>query len=139
MENFQIRSYGKSELALCYSPDITESAARRKLMRWIDRKPGLMGAMRAAGYNELSHTFLPLEVKLIVEALGGALRMLEDPRECRGILREHREIHGNTGITTGDAKRRRRRSRRRSFFLTHAHVPYICMCACFLCYLCFFE
>lgn len=39
-------------------------------MRWIDRKPGLMGAMRAAGYNELSHTFLPLEVKLIVEALG---------------------------------------------------------------------
>jgi len=60
MENFQIRSYGKSELALCYSPDITESAARRKLM----------GAMRAAGYNELSHTFLPLEVKLIVEALG---------------------------------------------------------------------
>ena len=57
MENFQIRSYGKSELALCYSPDITESAARRKLMR-------------AAGYNELSHTFLPLEVKLIVEALG---------------------------------------------------------------------
>ena len=83
MENFQIRSYGKSELALCYSPDITESAARRKLMRWIDRKPGLMGAMRAAGYNELSHTFLPLEVKLIVEAVGGALRMLEDPRECR--------------------------------------------------------
>ena len=70
MENFQIRSYGKSELALCYSPDITESAARRKLMRWIDRKPGLKGAMRAAGYNELSHTFLPLEVKLIVEALG---------------------------------------------------------------------
>ena len=70
MENFQIRSYGKSELALCYSPDITESAARRKLMRWIDRKPGLMGAMRAAGYNALSHTFLPLEVKLIVEALG---------------------------------------------------------------------
>jgi hypothetical protein len=70
MENFQIRSYGKSELALCYSPDITESAARRKLMRWIDRKPGLMGAMRAVGYNELSHTFLPLEVKLIVEALG---------------------------------------------------------------------
>ena len=35
MENFQIRSYGKSELALCYSPDITESAARRKLMRWL--------------------------------------------------------------------------------------------------------
>ncbi len=43
MENFQIRSYGKSELALCYSPDITESAARRKLMRWIDRKPGRWG------------------------------------------------------------------------------------------------
>ena len=70
MENFQIRSYGKSELALCYSPDITEGAARRKLMRWIGRKPGLMEAMTEAGYNELSHTFLPIEVKLIVEALG---------------------------------------------------------------------
>ena len=70
MENFQIRSYGKSELALCYSPDITMSAARRKLMRWIERKPGLMKALVTAGYNELSHTFLPLEVKLIVEALG---------------------------------------------------------------------
>ena len=87
MENFQIRSYGKSELALCYSPDITESAARRKLMRWIDRKPGLMGAMRAAGYNELSHTFLPLEVKLIVEALG-------EPLGCW-------KIHGNAGDSPG--------------------------------------
>lgn len=67
---FSDKKLRESELALCYSPDITESAARRKLMRWIDRKPGLMGAMRAAGYNELSHTFLPLEVKLIVEALG---------------------------------------------------------------------
>lgn len=126
MENFQIRSYGKSELALCYSPDITESAARRKLMRWIDRKPGLMGAMRAAGYNELSHTFLPLEVKLIVEALGSP----EDAGRATGmpgILREHWKIHGNTGITTGDAKRRRRRSRRRSFFShTRTYLIYAC-------------
>ena len=125
MENFQIRSYGKSELALCYSPDITESAARRKLMRWIDRKPGLMGAMRAAGYNELSHTFLPLEVKLIVEALGEP----EDAGRATGmpgILREHWKIHGNTGITTGDAKRRRRRSRRRPFFShTRARTLYM--------------
>ena len=41
-------------------------------------------------------------------------------------------------VAPSHKKRRRRRSRRRSFFLTHAHVPYICMCACFLCYLCFF-
>ncbi len=68
--NFQIRSYGKSKLALCYSADITEGAARPKLMRWIGCKPGLMEAMRETGYNELSHTFLPIAVKLIVEALG---------------------------------------------------------------------
>ena len=31
-------------------------------------------------------------------------------------------------VAPSHKKRRRRRSRRRSFFLTHAHVPYICMC-----------
>lgn len=70
MEHFELRSYGKTELALQYSPHITMNAARRKLMRWIQRKPGLMEELLKAGYNERAHNFLPLEVKLIVEALG---------------------------------------------------------------------
>lgn len=70
MENFKIRAYGIGELACCYFPDITVGAARRKLMYWISLQPDLVAALRATGFNGRVRGFLPVQVRLIVEALG---------------------------------------------------------------------
>ena len=64
------RSYGKSELAQLYSPHLSVSAARRKLMQWIHQQPLLMDALHRSGFSDSMHTFTPYQVRLIVDALG---------------------------------------------------------------------
>ena len=41
MNSFVIRTYGRTELALLYSPHLCPDAAFRKLRQWIDLYPGL--------------------------------------------------------------------------------------------------
>lgn len=67
---FRIRSYGKSELAQLYLPDITPCAARRTFNGWITHSPGLTDRLRQIGFSPTSHYYTPLQVRLIVEALG---------------------------------------------------------------------
>lgn len=70
MENFQYRMYGKTELALRYCPHLSASAARRKLMRWIELQPMLVEALQRYGLTESSRCFTPIQVRLIIEAIG---------------------------------------------------------------------
>lgn len=67
---FQYRAYGKGELAQLYCPNITTAAARKKLMVWINYYPNLMDQLRSIGYTDVSRSFTPAQVRLIVEALG---------------------------------------------------------------------
>ena len=67
---FEIRTYGKGELAQLYCPNVTIGAARKKLKVWMNYYPNLMDDLRSIGYSELSRTFTPAQVRLIVEALG---------------------------------------------------------------------
>ena len=69
-KTFVIRSYSKQEQALCYSPNITPTAARNKLMQWINLYPGLTQQLQAHGLTLNSKVFTPMQVRLIVEALG---------------------------------------------------------------------
>lgn len=69
-KTFEIRSYGKGELALLYNPNITASAARRKLMQWISFYPNLLSDLLKAGFTDSSKTFTPAQVRLITHALG---------------------------------------------------------------------
>ena len=46
MENFEIRTYGRTELALCYFPDLNPQVAYRKLQYWIDYYPHLRRSWR---------------------------------------------------------------------------------------------
>ena len=39
---FQIRTYGKGELAQLYAPYVTQAAACKKLMYWISLQPQLV-------------------------------------------------------------------------------------------------
>nr|WP_307758191.1 DUF4248 domain-containing protein [uncultured Mediterranea sp.] len=67
---FEIRSYSKSELASLYSPYTTQKAAVRKLNRWIALQPDLQARLQATGITPCAKCYTPLQVRLIVEALG---------------------------------------------------------------------
>ena len=67
---FQIRTYGKRELAQLYCPNITTAAARKKLMLWIHFYPHLIDNLQSIGFSDTSKTFTPAQVRLIVDALG---------------------------------------------------------------------
>ena len=41
MNSFEIRTYGRTELAQLYCPDLCPESAYRKLKHWIDLYPGL--------------------------------------------------------------------------------------------------
>ena len=49
MENFEIRTYGRTELALCYFPDLNPQVAYRKLQYWIDYYPHLREQLEKMG------------------------------------------------------------------------------------------
>lgn len=69
-KEFEIREYGRSELASIYSPNITTPSAWRKLKLWIEKSPHLLDNLKAFGYEENQRTFTPMQVRLIVNALG---------------------------------------------------------------------
>lgn len=68
---FEIRQYGRTELAQVYSPDITPAAAWKKLKVWIDYHPTLGGSLEELGYqSNRQRIFTPAQVEVIVRALG---------------------------------------------------------------------
>lgn len=70
MNSFVIRTYGRTELAQIYSPELCPAAAFRKLNRWIDLYPGLRNGLSALGGSSHSRSYTPAQVGLIVAALG---------------------------------------------------------------------
>lgn len=70
-DDFEVRQYGRTELAMQYSPDITPEAAWKKLRAWIDYHPLLPSELRRLGYDpRRQRIFTPAQVKAIVCALG---------------------------------------------------------------------
>lgn len=68
---FHIRQYGRTELALLYSPTLSPSAAWRKLKLWIDINQRLTERLHNLGYqHSLFRSFTPLQVSAIVDELG---------------------------------------------------------------------
>lgn len=70
MEEFKIRSYTKKELALMYFPDSNPRSAVNHLMAWIRRCTQLWEALQKMGYQKMSKSFTPRQVKVIIEELG---------------------------------------------------------------------
>jgi hypothetical protein len=70
MKEFVIRTYGRTELAQLYSPELTRQSAFRRLDVWIRRYPGLLQQMYASGYRDKCRVYSPLVVQVIVNALG---------------------------------------------------------------------
>lgn len=69
-QDFKLRPYTKKEFALMYFPESIPSTAVKHLMAWIRRCTPLWDALQAMGYQKLSKSFTPRQVKLIIEYLG---------------------------------------------------------------------
>jgi len=67
---FTIREYGRQELACLYCPSLKPDSAWKKLRQWMALYPGLDDRLRTAGYNGNKRSFTPLQVSIIVEAMG---------------------------------------------------------------------
>ena len=71
IKEFEIRSYGKSELAMLYFPNVqTPGGALSNLNFWIRRCRDLYAALRACGMARKAKAYTPKEVALIVYYLG---------------------------------------------------------------------
>lgn len=71
IEDFQIREYGRTELAQLYSPDITPMSAWKKLKNWISHNPRLPQELQRLGYQpDRQRTFTPAQVAAIVREIG---------------------------------------------------------------------
>ena len=64
------RIYSRGELAMCYNPNLSDSAARKRLAKWIAFHPTLSEDLKKAGFKPSQRIFTPLQVELIFEALG---------------------------------------------------------------------
>ena len=69
-ETFQLRAYGRTELAQAYNPHLSPGAAWQKLSLWIHLYPDLTEQLKAIGYSPHQRVFTPRQVAMIVEALG---------------------------------------------------------------------
>lgn len=69
-EKFRIKSYGKSELASLYMPDIAPRSAAEGMRKWIEKAPGLADALTTSGLQLLDRRYTPAQVQMIVNRLG---------------------------------------------------------------------
>ena len=67
-----IKSYPKSFLAKCFSPELSEDSASRRLRRWIDGDIELKNELQKIGYfdHQRSKYFTKKEVALLFEYIG---------------------------------------------------------------------
>ena len=64
------RTFGRTELAQLYSPDLTAEAAWKKLKRWIALNRDLTQELQQLGYIPSQRSFTPKMVELIFHHLG---------------------------------------------------------------------
>ena len=64
------RPMGKAELAMLYAPELTISAAVKRLMQWIHHNPRLTEALNATGYRTMQKILTARQVAIIFEYLG---------------------------------------------------------------------
>lgn len=69
-EKFKIRSYGWTELALCYHPGLQPESAARMLRRWLLKNAALQDQLKAAGFSKGQRILTPRQVGLMVSTFG---------------------------------------------------------------------
>lgn len=62
-KSFEIRTYGKAELAMIYSPQMSKRGALRRFNKWLERNPRLASLLD-------ENDFTPKQVQQIVDEVG---------------------------------------------------------------------
>lgn len=62
---------GKTELARELSPEVSDMAALRRMMRWIERNEALKAELRRYGYDKNARLLTDIQAKLIRDFLCG--------------------------------------------------------------------
>ena len=70
MTTFKIKTYGKTELAKLYFPELSPPSAYKRLARKIAATPQLRSQLNETQKVRRRWYFFPKEVRRIVEALG---------------------------------------------------------------------
>lgn len=66
----KIKTYGKSEFALLYMPNVQPATARSTLREWIKRNPKLEAELIEAGYSKRAVLLTPAQVEIFFKYLG---------------------------------------------------------------------
>lgn len=69
-DKIPVKSYGFTELALLYNPDLQPASAAQSLKRWINYNPRLTAALREAGWRKGQRKITPLQSEQIFRFLG---------------------------------------------------------------------
>ena len=77
-QTFEIKTYGKRQLAKLYYPELSGKAAYRRLLGQIASCPKLKEKLKEIGRSQRSWFYSPSEVKCIVESMGPPLSYQED-------------------------------------------------------------
>ena len=67
LKEFQIRAYGKQELAMLYLPNHKPTSAQQALMRWIEGDQELLEKLRATGFRKFQKGFTPKQVRILID------------------------------------------------------------------------
>lgn len=70
ISGFEIKAYGKGELAQLYNPQMGVRSSLRTLSVWIKRNGVLHDKLQETGLVPCCKIYTPRQVKLIVEYLG---------------------------------------------------------------------
>jgi hypothetical protein len=70
IEDFKIKTYGVTELALLYSPECIPSTALARLRRWIAKNENLRTELIKLGWQPGNRMYTPRQVGCIVDFIG---------------------------------------------------------------------
>ncbi|MDR1938864.1 MAG: DUF4248 domain-containing protein [Tannerellaceae bacterium] len=69
-DDFRIKCYGLSELAILYNPGVLPGTALKRLNVWIQRHARLSADLTNAGWSKGTRLLNPRQVSIIVQHLG---------------------------------------------------------------------
>jgi hypothetical protein len=70
INEFKIRSYGWTELALRYNPEVAQRTALQRLKFWVSKNQELTSTLQDQGWRKGDRLLTPLQVETIVRYLG---------------------------------------------------------------------
>ncbi len=70
INGFKIKSYGWTELATLYNPEVKPETASKRLRRWVCKNGQLTHELSNQGWHKGTRLLTPMQVQVMVQYLG---------------------------------------------------------------------